>query len=421
MAKPNAGRHPDGAADASSAETRGARDSELAILARELWRWLSGAALPLWWARGADHVNGGFHEVLGQDGVARALPRRCRVQPRQIHAFSLAARHGWRGPAKAAAEHGLPYVLDRYRRPDGLFRASITPEGRPRDDRAFLYDQAFVLLGLYGAHDLDPRPDLLEAATQLLGYVRRDFGHPAGGFREAGAAPFQSNAQMHLFEACIAWGGAVGGPFTQAADEIGALCLEQLIDPVRGVIDEFYDAGWRPTGGPGSPDAARRIEPGHQFEWAWLLSQWKGLDNTEIRRVAERLFANGEASIARYSNVGSDGGAHRAMGVAPAAVCARGEVTDPLARLWPQTERLRTAISLVDEGEVGSDGYRRATLEAGTAVLAYVDTPLAGLWRDKLTPDGAFVEEPAPASSLYHLVGAIAALKERVLDPPPPR
>jgi mannose-6-phosphate isomerase len=33
-------------------------------------------------------------------------------------------------------------------------------------------------------------------------------------------------------------------------------------------------------------------------------------------------------------------------------------------------------------------------------------------WRDRRREDGAFVDEPAPASSLYHIICAVAALKE---------
>ena len=382
------------------------RREALVDLSRRLWTWLTETALPLWWRLGADHERGGFHEALGQDGAPPPLPRRCRVQPRQIHAFSLAARHGWSGPAKAAAEHGLGYFLDRFRRPDGLFRAAVALDGSVHDDRAFLYDQAFALLGLHGAHDLEPRPALREAATNLLGGVRQAFEHPGGGFREHGAQPFQSNAQMHLFEACLAWGAVAGGPFAETADEIGALCLDRLIDPERGVIDEFYDADWRPVGPAGGADGERRIEPGHQFEWAWLLSQWGEAGGRPTREAAERLFAVGEGAVAP------------ALHVAAAAIGVSGEVTDPLARLWPQTERLRTA-ALLAQG-VGADpaAYERAALDAGVGLLAYLDTPLRGLWRDKMAPDGTFAEEAAPASSLYHLAGAIAALKAMVLDAP---
>ena len=48
---------------------------------------------------------------------------------------------------------------------------------------------------------------------------------------------------------------------------------------------------------------------------------------------------------------------------------------------------------------------------AARGLLKYLDTPLRGLWRDKMNVDGTFVEEPAPASSFYHIVCAIAELE----------
>jgi hypothetical protein len=37
-------------------------------------------------------------------------------------------------------------------------------------------------------------------------------------------------------------------------------------------------------------------------------------------------------------------------------------------------------------------------------------TPVPGLWFDLRRPDGTFIDSPAPASTFYHLVGAIVAL-----------
>ncbi|MGI9169116.1 MAG: AGE family epimerase/isomerase [Caulobacteraceae bacterium] len=374
---------------------------------RRLWGWLTDTALPLWWRLGTDHAGGGFHEALGQDGAPIWAPRRCRVPPRQIHAFSLAARRGWRGPALSAAEHGLSHFLASFRRPDGLYRASIETDGRPRDDRAFLYDQAFALLGLDAAHALDPRPAWREAALELLGRVRDEFKHPAGGFRERGADPFQSNAQMHLFEACLAWGAAGEGRFADTAGEIGLLCLDRLIDPALGAIDEFYDGDWRPSGPGAQAGGVRRIEPGHQFEWAWLLTSWNEAGGPEVRARADRLFRLAEASVSPSTHT------------APGAIGPDGGLIDPVARLWPQTERLRTAVRLAKDAGEDRHFYEGVARDAAIGLGAYLETPVAGLWRDKLGPDGAFGEEPAPASSLYHLAGAIAALKEMVIDTAP--
>ncbi|HEX6866534.1 MAG TPA: AGE family epimerase/isomerase [Caulobacteraceae bacterium] len=39
-----------------------------------------------------------------------------------------------------------------------------------------------------------------------------------------------------------------------------------------------------------------------------------------------------------------------------------------------------------------------------------METPVPGLWRDRMKADGSFIDEPAPASSFYHIVGAILDL-----------
>jgi mannose-6-phosphate isomerase len=47
-------------------------------------------------------------------------------------------------------------------------------------------------------------------------------------------------------------------------------------------------------------------------------------------------------------------------------------------------------------------------------LLKYLQTPLHGLWYDTMDVDAKFIDQPAPASSFYHIVGAIAEL-ERTL------
>ena len=330
-------------------------------------------------------------------------PRRCRVQPRQIYSFALAEAAGWRGPATEAVDHGLAFFLSKYRRADGLFRASVAPDGAPVDERAVLYDQAFALLGLYGGYCVTGRAELADQAKSLLECILQHFKHQPTGFREDDGAPYQSNAQMHLFEACIAWSPVLGGAFARTADELGNLCLEHLIDAERGCIDEFYDADWRPAGI--NADAPqRRVEPGHQFEWAWLLAQWGRVRGRDTTAVVRRLFEIGEASV----QAGID--------AAPAAITPDGALVEPIARLWPQTERLRTAAWLAASAADDRDTFTRAACSAARCVFGYLDMPMAGLWRDKLRGDGSFVDETAPASSLYHLATAITALKSLVAD-----
>ena len=78
---------------------------------------------------------------------------------------------------------------------------------------------------------------------------------------------------------------------------------------------------------------------------------------------------------------------------------------DRVARLWPQTEWLKAA--LVQYQRTGN----AADVEAAYAALrAYLDKPAEGLWRDRMLEDGSLIDEPAPASSLYHIALALAEL-----------
>ena len=83
-------------------------------------------------------------------------------------------------------------------------------------------------------------------------------------------------------------------------------------------------------------------------------------------------------------------------------------VRDPMARLWPQTERLKAALLFDDEAEA---------IAAANGLFRYLEVSVRGLWRDKLNPDGSWVEEPAPASSFYHVMGAVLPLLARGSDP----
>ncbi len=241
------------------------------------------------------------------------------------------------------------------------------------------------------------------AAERLLTAIEAAFALPGGGYRELGEHPFQANGQMHLFEACLLFGDGAGDRFRETADRLAHLALDRLIDPALGVVDEFYDAAWRPVSSRGTA-TGRRIEPGHQFEWAWLLLEWRATGGGRpVAGVARRLFAAGEAGV-RDS-------------LATGAVDETGRVVDPLCRLWPQTERLRTAARLAAAAPGPErDRYRAAARDAARGLRRYLETPIAGLWRDKWTPGEGFRDEPAPASSLYHLTGAIVALKRQVLD-----
>jgi mannose-6-phosphate isomerase len=81
---------------------------------------------------------------------------------------------------------------------------------------------------------------------------------------------------------------------------------------------------------------------------------------------------------------------------------------DAGARLWPQTERLKAAA--IAARLTGEARYFTMAVGAAEGLLRYLDTPTPGLWYDRIDGNGKIVDEPAPASSFYHLVAAIAEI-----------
>jgi hypothetical protein len=69
-------------------------------------------------------------------------------------------------------------------------------------------------------------------------------------------------------------------------------------------------------------------------------------------------------------------------------------------------------VSVPTETVAGQQTVNAAADEAARALQKYLNTPLPGLWYDKITVDGTLIEEPAPASTFYHIVCAISEMDQ---------
>jgi mannose/cellobiose epimerase-like protein (N-acyl-D-glucosamine 2-epimerase family) len=359
--------------------------------------WLFEHALPIWWERGYDRATRSFHERLELDGSPTVPePRRVRVQARQTFVYALAGRMGWPGPWREAVEAGAEVLLRRALRPDGGTRHLLAPDGAPLDERRDLYDAAFVLLALSeAARVLDKRPDLIDAATRLEGWIHWYWDHPEGGFEEGEVCPSpprRQNPHMHLLEALLSFYETTGNALHfERASDLAHLFRSKLFDEEHGALPEFYDENWRPM----SDQLGRVVEPGHHFEWCWLLHRWRALGGEDFTAQAERLRAHAEA-----------------YGVESGAACDQifidGRPSKKTARLWPQTERLKANLARFEA--TGDTEAARLALQAHDMIRAFCDTTAPGYWFDLRTPDGAFTREPARASSFYHIMLALAEL-----------
>ena len=358
--------------------------------------WLLNEAAPLWSSRGRTH-SGLFAERMTLAGEPDAGYFRTFVQARHIFSFVQIGQLGWTGPWRDLVAQTTETLVRRAKRSDGLFVHRLDVDANALDERADLYDQAFVLFALGTAGGALGRSDWFDEAEALLYRLEAEWAHPMRGFREGeivDARIRRQNPHMHLFEAFLALAEASGRRrFHDAARSIASLASEKFIDPDTGALLEYFTDELEPA----AEVEGRIAEPGHCFEWAWLFERlaaagWDegALVSDSLTDFARRTGIDPERNVA-FNEVLTDGSPH-----------------DLTARLWPQTERLKAAVARFKR--LGSNEEAEEAVAAAGGLRQYLEVDVPGLWRDKLREDGSWIDEMAPGSSLYHISCAYSEL-----------
>lgn len=372
---------------------------------QDLTSWLVESALPFWARHGVDHSQGGFYEKLDFEGRAIEEPRRARLVARQIYCFAIGRELGWNGPAAELVGHGLDFLQSRLIAPDGSVSMSSSADGTVRNSGYDPYDYAFVMFALAtAARSLADRTSMLALATKVRNRLVANWAHPEIGFEEGTPPrlPLKSNPHMHLLEAFLAWAELVGNvdPTWQThADAIVSLARTRLISAKTGALTEFFDHQWAPL-----PDErGLLVEPGHQFEWSWLLARWSAANNDRAAFAKAR----------RLAEIGEVHGIDPVRGVAVNGLDETFKLRDGNAKVWPQTERIKAWHAIAHHPFASEEdralAHRCLPLAADGLAKFFTASPL-GLWREVMRPDGSFVDEPVRASTLYHITCAIHTL-----------
>lgn len=365
--------------------------------AARLKSWVVGEALPLWAEAGFDPARGSFVERLTFEGKPLLdAPRRAMVQARQIYVFSHAALIGWRPQGKAIALEAAHRLIDRYHGSDGghgwVF--SVHPDGAISNPKRDFYVQAFALFGLAWAYKLAPEPRFLTAALTTLEVLDRHFKSPSGGFHSAlpaDEAKREQNPHMHLFEAMLAWFEATGREmFLARAAELDAMMTARFFQPRTGILAEYFDGDWNPREG----IHGRICEPGHHFEWSWLL-----------RRYA-RLTGRADSPIAEALKAFADRHGYDAEGFVVDELIDDGRVHKPSRRSWPHTEAVKAEVAAAEAGD--DEAPARAARTIDQLFSVFLGRPVPGGWIDHVDASGAPLVDGMPASTLYHVFLAAA-------------
>jgi len=367
----------------------------------KIWRdWLSAKALPLWSGAGFDRKRNLYYERL--DWNRNPVPMsglRLMVQARQISTYCRATLDGFYN-ASAQALYCLDVVERAYHGSDGgagwVF--SLAPDGQPADCRRDLYAHAFILFAYGWAIRLTGEQRYQKIARQTSQEVERIFTAPSAGYLDT-VPPVDSlrrqNPHMHLFEAYLVLLEATGDEYyLEKLRGIITLLQNHLLDRRSGLLLEFFDSSWQPS----KPASHNRVEPGHLFEWAWLLGEYQRL----VSSSGEDVNGLGEAAKRLFS-AGLSCGTDLKTGFVFDAMTEDGVIFERAMRIWPQTELLR----LLCTRPVSGDRESILAHNLGMAFLTQFAPPhLAGGWIDRFDEFGSPLVDYMPASSLYHIYGA---------------
>lgn len=372
-----------------------------------LQRWTYGTLIPAWIERALDREGSGFVEEFTTDGrPVSASDRSALTTARLTYTFCHAARLSGDAAALEAARHGFDLLL-KAQAANGYVPKRFRPDGSASVPRRDLYDLAFVLFASAHYHRLTGEAAAIRLAEATMDEIESELAAPFGGYAEddLGTLPRRQNPHMHLLEAFHALAEATGNQrWFEAADRIVRLAAERFID-AQGTLGEFFDTGWQPVAG----EAGRLREPGHQFEWVWLLHHHHRQTGWErARGLADGLYRFGLAH-----GIDNDPGCPALVfdGIDP-----DGTLVAPTKLLWPQTEFIK-ALGARFEFAGDKTAAERLSHHLGLTFQHFVDAR-TGLWHNQLDRAGAPLPIALPSRVLYHLFLCLAETL-RIMPPQP--
>jgi mannose/cellobiose epimerase-like protein (N-acyl-D-glucosamine 2-epimerase family) len=341
--------------------------------------------LPIWRGPGFNTTLGLPYEAVAADGRTPLPVVRYRAMAcaRQLFVFALAGE-------MEHAQRLFESLVHRFEdSTHGGWFYSVDAQGTPLDTTKDLYTHAFVVFACAEYAARSGNRDALDVVYRASSLIETRFAAGDGLFHAALAADFSStggvplqNPLMHLTEAWLAAREATqDSAFDTLLTRLGDAIARTFVHAPTGCIAEL------PIG---STD--NWLEPGHQFEWFWLVQRAGDvLAGSSLPEAMERafLFAHERGVDAKT------GGVH-------ASLDESGGVKDATQRIWAQTEYLRALA-------VHGDASVRAVLPRQIGRFRERFLHAHG-WVECKTPAGDVAREDMPSTTPYHLATAYAAL-----------
>lgn len=353
-------------------------------------------SLDLWSGKAVDSQKGDFLEYLSFDGkIISEQFRRGRVQARQIFTLATAIYHGYDDKENhllKTAETAYAQGLAHYKHNDMLiFSRNVNDDAK--DTHCFAYEQAFLIMASAMLYRVTGEQKYADDAEHIWDWlVANLYDETRDGFQVAQSKdkqdPRQQNPHMHLFEACMVAMQAVDHQrWEPRATWLFGLFEKHFFDAKEGCLREFFHQDWSYH-----KEGGDKLDPGHHFEWVWLLWQYEKLTKTNTQDYRMKLFDYATCYGLNPNGFGKD------------EIYPKGEELRSTSRLWVQCELLKAHVAM------GFYHQGRAVLQKMFDHYLHQDI---GTWYDQLDQQGQNISDNSPTSTYYHIF--IAFIEAKVL------
>lgn len=376
--------------------TFGINSTVRSLQTRLLLRWV-----PKWYGAFSD-PQGGFYERLGKGFKPVSTgQRRLVTQCRQLSIYSHASLFKNKRLYKDLKAQ-FEYICDRYHDPEtGLWHFALEDGGAIADRTCDLYALSFVIFACSHYYTATGDARAANTARSVLDLVDKRFrlqGLP--GFAEAldvRGRPLpqvrRQNPHMHLLEACLFAYETWNDPaYAAMADEMVALFYGHFYKTGKQGLCEFFTDDLRPH-----PERGERLEPGHYFEWVWLLKRHGAMTGEDDRHDAVAFELLDWAN--RYGWDAEYGGIYD-------TVAPDGRVLAATKRIWPFCEALKANALMLD-----SAPDRQALKDRMSSMVSVFNRKYMlerGFWTEWLNRDLTPAADYMPGTTPYHVYFGIA-------------
>lgn len=358
-----------------------------------LIQWFKNDAIPFWSHASINAETGASCEQLLSNGeIDKKANIRVRVQARQAFFYSVVAHLGWCDQGKTISQGLLRFSENHAAHPtaDTGFTHLMDSHFKVIDIKQDLYDHAFFLLAYAWQYRAFGDENALIRAEALVAHLDKLLGAPYGGWMEGDYeyAHRRQNPHMHLFEAFMTlYEASNNAKWLARAGEIFTLFETCFYSPKDGVILEFFTENWSPAAG----DVGKIVEPGHMFEWVWLLDWYSRLTGRPVLQYTRSLY---EKALSM--------GYKEDSGLVYDAVNITGEIIDAKKRSWGLTEFIKASLVIAKQGDEKAEAA--AVVGVKTLFDYYLCAEIPGSYIDRRGANDEIVEAHAPASTLYHFI-----------------